>query len=322
MKTNERNDVTEIEAGQKAKKGFFSRLVEGLGKTRKNLISGLDDALFGPSKDLEKIVDELEEVLIKADMGVKTVHSIMKGLRDSIAKGEVKIGKEVKSFLEKETANMLKNGKKEIDIGAASPFVIMVIGVNGSGKTTTIGKLGAQWQGRGKRVLFAAGDTFRAAAAEQLEIWSKRSGADLVRHAPGADPSAVIFDGIQAAKARKCDVVLADTAGRLQNNPNLMEELKKVKRTMGKACPGSPHEVLLVLDCTNGQNAISQAKHFLKEIGVTGLVVTKLDGSSRGGSVVQIVRELNLPIRFIGVGEKTEDLREFDPKEYAAALFS
>ena len=308
--------------GGKANKGLFSRLVEGLAKTRKSLVSGLDEALFGPSKDLEEIVEELEEVLIKADLGVNTVHSIIKELRESISKGEVKIGDGVKKFLKEKISNILKKVDGSLVLDSTSPFVIMVIGVNGSGKTTTIGKLGAQWQGNGKKVLFAAGDTFRAAASEQLDIWAKRSGAELVRHAAGADPSAVIFDGIQAAKSRKCDVVLADTAGRLQNNPNLMEELKKVKRTIGKACPGAPHEVLLVIDSTNGQNAISQAKHFSREIGVTGLVVTKLDGSARGGSVVQIVRELNLPIRFIGVGEKMEDLREFDPGEYAEALFS
>ncbi len=304
------------------KKGLFSKLVKGLSKTRNTISAGLNDALFGASRDLEEIMEELEETLIKADLGVHNVLTILDELRKNIDKGEVKIGSQVKNFLKEKTARLLEEGGGAMQIDSASPFIIMVIGVNGSGKTTTIGKLAAKWSAQGKKMILGAGDTFRAAATEQLEIWAKRSDSEIVKHASGADPSAVIFDAIQAAKARQCDVLLADTAGRLHNNPNLMEELKKVKRVMGKACTGAPHEVLLVIDSTNGQNAISQAKKFTREIGVTGLVITKLDGTARGGAVVQIVRELNLPIRFIGVGEKSEDLREFNPEDYAEALFS
>jgi len=306
---------------QKAK-GLFSRLVSGLSKTRASLASGLAKAVFGTDKDREKIIGKLEEVLIGADMGVRPVLAMMEDLRSRFKKGTIKPGPEVAGYLKTRIADILSQGAGPLALDSAAPFVIMVIGVNGAGKTTTIGKLAAQWQGLGKKVLVAAGDTFRAAALEQLEIWTRRSGAGLVRHASGADPSAVVFDAIEAAKARHCDILLADTAGRLHNNPNLMEELKKMKRVMGKTCPGAPHEILLILDSTNGQNVISQARIFAREIGVTGLAVTKLDGTSRGGAVVPIVQELRLPIRYIGIGEKIEDLRAFHPMEYAEALFS
>lgn len=304
------------------KKGFFSRLREGLSRTRTTLATGLHNTLLCSSQDLDEVLEELEACLLQADIGVNTVLPMLEELREDTINGKVKIGPDVKNYLKAKLAHILSKGEGAIPIDSASPFVIMVIGVNGSGKTTTIGKLAAQWSSQGKKVMLAAGDTFRAAAIEQLEIWSKRADSEFVRHSSGADPSAVIYDAIQAAQSRKCDVVLADTAGRLQNNPNLLEELKKVKRVMGKAFNGAPHEVLLVLDSTNGQNAISQAKHFTREIGVTGLVVTKLDGTAKGGTVVQIIQELNLPVRYIGIGEKTEDLREFNPDEYAEALFS
>ncbi|MBI5184402.1 MAG: signal recognition particle-docking protein FtsY [Nitrospinae bacterium] len=304
------------------KKGFFSRLREGLSKTSATIATGLHNTLLCTSQDLDVVLEELETSLIQADIGVNTVHSMLEDLRVDIQKGKAKIGPDVKNYLKNKIAEILSSGAGAMPMGSAAPFVIMVIGVNGSGKTTTIGKLAAQWSKEGKKVLLAAGDTFRAAAIEQLEIWSERSGTEFVKHSSGADPSAVIYDAIQAAQSRKCDVVLADTAGRLQNNPNLLEELKKVKRVMGKAFQGAPHEVLLVLDSTNGQNAISQAKRFTREIGVTGLVVTKLDGTAKGGTIVQIIQELNLPVRYIGIGEKTEDLREFNPVEYAEALFA
>ncbi len=305
------------------KGGLFSKLAKGLSKTRNALSYGLNKSLFSDShKGLDEIIEELEELLIKADMGIHTVTSLMENLRENASKGNVRIGSEVKDFLKERIVDILKQGEGTIPINNASPFVIMVIGVNGSGKTTTIGKLAVKWSNSGKKVLLAAGDTFRAAAIEQLEIWAKRSNSEFVKHSSGTDPSAVIYDAIQAAQARKCDLLLADTAGRLQNNPNLLEELKKIKRVMGKVYPGAPHETMLVIDSTNGQNAISQAKQFYKDIGVTSLVVTKLDGSAKGGTIVQIIQELKLPIRYIATGEKTEDLQPFDPREYAEALFA
>jgi fused signal recognition particle receptor len=247
----------------------------------------------------------------------------MEGVQKGLKKGDIKEPEKVKEFIQKEILRILKSNEKllSIDFSQTKPFVFMVVGVNGVGKTTTIGKIAHQYSSQGKRVLIGAADTFRAAAVEQLEVWAKRAGADLIKQSKGSDPSAVAFDSIHAAKAREMDLVFIDTAGRLHTKVNLMEELKKVKRIVGRECPGAPHEVLLILDATTGQNAISQAKLFNEAIGVTGIALTKLDGTAKGGIIVGITEELNIPIRYIGVGEGIDDLKEFNASEFVQALF-
>jgi fused signal recognition particle receptor len=273
-------------------------------------------------KRIDPIVfDDLEEVLVEADLGVSTTHAIIEDLRARLSRDALADGLAVRQALEARVAELLARAERPLELGTARPFAVMVIGVNGVGKTTTIGKLAARWRGEGRSVLVAAGDTFRAAAVEQLEIWGRRAGVEVVKQSMGTDASAVVYDAARAARARGVDVLLVDTAGRLHTKVNLMEELKKVRRVLARELPGAPHETLLVLDATTGQNALQQARLFTEEAGVTGLVLTKVDGTARGGVVIAVANELGLPIRFLAVGEKIEDLREFRAREFADALF-
>jgi fused signal recognition particle receptor len=299
--------------------GFFDRLKEGLSKTKQGFVEKVESIFVGRPVDSETL-EELEETLILSDVGAQNAGEIVRRLKEKSERGEMKETGSVKEFLKKEMTSMLGNPHPLVAFGE-KPFVILAVGVNGVGKTTTIGKLAARFRNQGFSVLLAAGDTFRAAAIEQLEIWAGRSDAQFVKHQSGSDPSAVAFDAVEAAKARGVDVVIIDTAGRLHTKSSLMDELKKVKRVCGKAMAGSPHEVLLVVDATNGQNALRQAQLFDEAIGVTGIALTKLDGTAKGGIVFAIKKELNIPVRLIGVGEKIDDLQDFVPAEFVRALF-
>lgn len=299
--------------------GFFDRLKEGLNKTRKGFVEKVESIFTGRTVD-EETLEELEETLILSDVGGNNAAEIIRRMREKAEKGEMKDAGSVKDFLKKEMTSMLGRPQPLVVFGE-KPFVILAIGVNGVGKTTTIGKLASRFRDQGHTVMLAAGDTFRAAAIEQLEIWAGRSGVQLVKHQSGSDPSAVVFDAIEAAKARGIDVVIIDTAGRLHTKSPLMEELKKVKRVCGKAMAGSPHEILLVVDATNGQNALRQAQMFNDAIGVTGIALTKLDGTAKGGIVFAIKKELNIPVKLIGVGEGIDDLQDFVPEDFVRALF-
>jgi len=301
--------------------GFFERLKQGLRKTHEGLVGRIDALLLGKKKIDAATLEELEEILITADIGVATTVELVRSLEQRLNRNELQDGESLKKALREEMLARLERHSAPLDTGSASPFVIMVIGVNGVGKTTTIGKLACKFGAEGKKVLLAAGDTFRAAAVEQLEIWGQRTGVEVVRHKHGADPAAVVFDGCKAAIARKADILIVDTAGRLHTKVNLMEELKKIRRVMGREVPGAPHETLLVLDAATGQNAISQAKLFKEAADVTGIALTKLDGTAKGGIVVAVSSEFDIPVRYIGVGEGVEDLREFDPEQFVQALF-
>jgi len=303
--------------------GFFEKLKNGLSKTHQGLVEQIDRLVLGKKTIDQDLLDELEGLLFAADLGVKASGQLIEGVHQGLKRGELKEPEKVRDFIKQEILRILQAGEKplSIDFSQIKPFVFMVVGVNGVGKTTTIGKIAYQYSSQGKKVLIGAADTFRAAAVEQLQIWANRAGADLIKQSKGTDPSAVAFDSIHAAKARNIDLVFIDTAGRLHTKVNLMEEVKKVKRIIGRECPGAPHEVLLVLDATTGQNAISQAKLFNEAIGVTGIVLTKLDGTAKGGIIVGITQELTIPIRFIGVGEGIDDLREFNASEFVQALF-
>jgi fused signal recognition particle receptor len=303
--------------------GFIEKLKEGLSKTHQGLVEQIDQLVLGKKTIDRDLLDDLEGLLFAADLGVKASSQLIEGVQQGLKRGELREPEKVKEFIKQEILRILQTGEKplSIDFSKIKPFVFMVVGVNGAGKTTTIGKIAHQYSFKGKKVLIGAADTFRAAAVEQLQIWADRVGADLIKQSKGTDPSAVAFDAIHAAKARNIDLVFIDTAGRLHTKVNLMEEVKKVKRIIGRECTGAPHEVLLVLDATTGQNAISQAKLFNEAIGVTGIVLTKLDGTAKGGIIVGITQELNIPIRFIGVGEGIDDLREFNASEFVQALF-
>lgn len=297
--------------------GFFARLKRGLTKTRQFLTTDIDALFFGGATVDRDFLEDLEGLLIAADLGVRTTASLM-GRVEKRA-GKIKVAEELKAVLREEILSLIPV-LPPAETPVVGPRVVMVVGVNGVGKTTTIGKLAARATARGERVLIAAADTFRAAAVEQLEIWAKRAGADFVRHRDNADPAAVAYDGYQAAKSRGIQTVFIDTAGRLHTKVNLMEELKKIKRSLQKIDPNAPHEVLLVLDATTGQNALSQAKLFNEACGVTTLALTKLDGTAKGGVVVSICHEMNIPLRYIGVGESIEDLQTFNPDEFVKAL--
>lgn len=300
--------------------GIFKRLRRGLAKTRTLLTTDLDN-LFAENKGVDdNMLADLEEILITADIGVQTAMALMQ--RVSRKASRIGDAAALKQVLREEILDLLAEKPPQCLAGGARPHVVMVVGVNGVGKTTTIGKLAARFLGEKKKVLIAAADTFRAAAAEQLAIWAERSGADFVRHKDGADPAAVAYDGIEAACARNADVVLVDTAGRLHTKINLMEELKKIKRSIAKIMPDAPHEVLLVLDATTGQNALSQAQLFDEALGVTGIALTKLDGTAKGGIVISIHDRLNIPLQYVGVGETIEDLQVFDPHRFVDALFA
>ncbi len=294
------------------------RFRRGLARTSSALAERIRGAL-GRDRDFEALLEGIEEGLIQSDVGVRTSQDLLDALRRLPSSGRTESG--IRDALRREVLTLLRpSGAPEGDPEVRGPRVFLVVGVNGVGKTTTIGKLAAHFREMGNSVLLVAGDTFRAAAIDQLSVWADRTGAEIVRQAPGADPSAVVFDGIGAAVARGVDVVLVDTAGRLHTKVNLMEELKKVRRTVERQFPGAPHEVLLVLDATTGQNAISQARNFSEAVAVTGVVLTKLDGSARGGMAVAVGRELGLPIRFVGLGETARDLQPFDPEAFAEAL--
>lgn len=310
------------EVVEEKKAGFFSRLKSGLAKTRNSLAGGLDNVVHGQAKVEPGHFDELEEALIIADVGVPTTHFILDTLKQEVAQGRIRNKEDVLVNLKQLMVNILNENQGDAKRSEEKPHIVLVIGVNGSGKTTTIGKLTQKWKNEGKNVLLGAGDTFRAAAIEQMLIWAERVGVPCIHQKSGADPSAVAFDAVQAAVTRKMDVALIDTAGRLQTNTNLMEELKKVKRVIGKVLPGAPHETLLVLDATIGQNSVSQAKLFHEAMEIDGLVMTKLDGTSKGGVLLNITRELKLPVRYIGIGEKADDLQEFDPSTFVEALFA
>jgi fused signal recognition particle receptor len=301
--------------------GFFERLKRGLSKTHENLIGRIDSLVLGKKQIDADTLEELEEILITADIGVATAVELIRILEQRLKRNELTDGEALKRALKEEILARLAWQASPLDTSEASPYVILVIGVNGVGKTTTIGKLAGRFIADGKRVILAAGDTFRAAAAEQLEIWGKRAGADVIRHKEGADPSAVVFDACKAALARKSDILIVDTAGRLHTKVNLMEEMKKIRRVLGREIPGAPHETLLILDAATGQNAISQAKFFKESADVTGIVLTKLDGTAKGGIVVAVSNEFKIPVRFIGVGEAVDDLREFAPAQFVEALF-
>lgn len=303
------------------KKGFFGRLVAGLSRTQSQLVDRFDQALKGRREIDQALYDELEGILLSGDVGIRTTQGLLERMKARASREQLKEPGALRGLLQDEIRGVLRQGDPAIRVEAASPFVILIIGVNGVGKTTTIGKLASHFTRAGKKVVLAAGDTFRAAATEQLEIWAERSGSEIVKAKEGSDPSAVIFDAVTAARARGADVVIADTAGRLHTKSNLMEELKKVTRVSGKAFPGAPHETLLVLDATMGQNALSQARIFHEGCSLTGLVLTKLDGTAKGGVVVGIVDELKLPVKFIGVGEKVDDLQPFDAEQFVTALF-
>jgi fused signal recognition particle receptor len=304
------------------KKGFFHRLKEGLFRTHQGMVSKIDQLLSGKKKIDDLLLEELEEILITSDIGVKTTRQLLEKVLEKVKRKELEDADHLKKALQEEMFLILRQQENPLDISSANPFVIMVIGVNGTGKTTTLSKMAQKFKGQGKSVLLVAGDTFRAAAIEQLEIWGQRVGCEVIKHQSGSDPSAVVFDALKAGKARGSDIIIVDTAGRLHTKVNLMEELKKVKRVMAREVPNSPHEILLVLDATTGQNAISQAKMFNRELGVTGIVLTKLDGTAKGGILVSLSDELKIPIRYIGIGEKADDLREFNARDFVDALFS
>jgi fused signal recognition particle receptor len=309
--------VAEPETTEKAGK----TLSQGLARTKAGFVARLGQ-LFKRTQTIdENIIGDLEEALFTADIGVRTSQRLVDSVHQSLAAGQLVDSEQVWGQLKSEIRQTLSLDAKPLDLDAASPYVIMVVGVNGAGKTTTIGKLASLYMKQGKRVLLAAGDTFRAAAVEQLEVWGERAGVPVVRGKEAQDPSSVIFDACQRAKDEGYDVIIADTAGRLQAKKELMDELSKVHRVIGKALPGAPHSVWLVLDATVGQNAISQAKEFGKTVDLTGLVLTKLDGTAKGGVVIGICDEMRLPVRYIGIGEQVEDLRAFDPMAFADALF-
>ena len=299
--------------------GFFNKIAEGLKKTRDSMMGKVDALLNSFTKIDEDFFDELEESLIMADVGAVTSARICENLRKKVKEEGLSDPTAVKGALKEIIAQMLA-GDEALNI-STKPSIILVIGVNGVGKTTTIGKLAHNLHEDGKKVLLAAADTFRAAAIDQLQIWADRAGVDLVKHGEGSDPAAVVFDAINAGKARGCDVVICDTAGRLHNKKNLMDELSKIARVIDREAPGCAKEVLLVLDATTGQNALNQAKLFQEAAGLTGIILTKLDGTARGGVVIGIKEELNIPIKYIGVGEQIDDLRPFDSKEFVEALF-
>jgi len=301
-------------------KGLFSRLKNGLAKTRKQFVGTLDNLFYGDKEIDEEFLEELEEILLTSDLGVKTSYRLFSQIEEKVSHKELENPAHLRDFLQNEIGTILKRSETSWEIDQ-KPYVIMTIGVNGVGKTTTIGKLASIFTKQKKKVVLGAADTFRAAAVEQLMVWAERAKVPIIKQNMGADPAAVAFDTVQSAIKREADVVIIDTAGRLHTKVNLMDELKKIQRVLGKALPGAPHEVLLVLDANTGQNAISQAQMFHQEIGVTGLVMTKLDGTAKGGVIVGVCDELKVPVRYIGIGESIADLRAFDSSDFVNALF-
>ncbi len=301
---------------------MFKRLKEKISRSRNGFIKQLDELFLGKKEISPELLEEIEEILVMADMGISTVQYILERLQEEVDRGEVSDPKALRNRLKELIKSIFpKAEKEETEEFTEKPHVILVVGVNGVGKTTTIAKLAWRFKQKGKEVILIAADTFRAAAVEQLEKWGERIGVQVVSQASGADPSAVAFDGLEAAKAKGADVAIVDTAGRLHTQVNLMKELEKVRRVIGKKVPGAPHETLLVLDATTGQNALSQAKTFCEATDVTGIALTKLDGTAKGGIVASIANDLKIPIKYIGIGEQMEDLRPFDPDQFVEALF-
>ncbi len=300
---------------------LLDRLKTGIQKTRSGLVDRIEEVISGRKEIDADLLEELEYTLITADLGVRTVQEILDSIRDKVDRRSTGDAAEIRNLIREHLLEVLRHSESPLRIVSQPPAVVMVVGINGAGKTTTIGKLANRFLGEGRKVLLCAADTFRAAAIEQLEVWAQRAGVDMIKQKTGSDPSAVVFDALQAAKARGVDYVIVDTAGRLHTKENLMAELDKMRRTCQRVIPGSPHEVWLVLDATTGQNGLEQARKFTESAGVTGIVLTKLDGTAKGGVVVAIARELNLPIRFIGVGEKIEDLLPFESDKFVSSLF-
>ena len=299
--------------------GLFAKIKEGLKKTRENVSTSIEKMLHSFQKIDDELFEELEELLVLGDVGVPTAERICEECRRQVKERNISDPEEIYGLIQEITADMMRGGEA-LDV-STKPSVVLVIGVNGVGKTTTIGKLAYRLKGEGKRVILAAADTFRAAAIEQLEVWAERSGCDLIRQGEGSDPASVVFDAISAAKARGADVVICDTAGRLHNKKNLMAELEKINRIIDRELPGAAKEVLLVLDAATGQNAVNQAREFQNAAHITGIVLTKLDGTPKGGVVIAIREDLKIPVKFIGVGEQLDDLQPFDADEFAKALF-
>lgn len=319
--------------------GFFKRLKEkitsqteavtqkfkeGLEKTRNSFTEKVNDLVSRYRKVDEEFFEELEEILIQADVGVNTVLELVEDIKTEAKRRKLEDSSEIRPLISEKLTQLLQKAEEDNSLRMAESglTVILVVGVNGVGKTTTIGKLSHRLKSQGKKIVLAAGDTFRAGAIEQLEVWGQRAGVDVVKHKEGSDPAAVVYDAIQAAKSREADVLICDTAGRLQNKTNLMEELNKVYRVVQREVPGAPHETLLVLDSTTGQNALSQARTFGQSAGVTGLVLTKLDGTAKGGIVIAIRNELDIPVKFVGLGEQMDDLQEFDAAQFIHGLFA
>ncbi len=308
---------------EEQKPSFIERMKEAVSRTRENLAEHIEEVV-SIGKEIDRAtLDDLEATLIGADLGTTTTHEVLEKLRDKTERKQIKDVNELKRLLKEELLAILTStGSQTVTKVDGTPEVILVVGVNGTGKTTTIGKLAHVFRAQGKTVLLCAADTFRAAAIEQLEIWGQRTGTEVIKTKAGGDPSAVLFDALQSATARQTDYVIVDTAGRLHTKQNLMLELEKMKRTAQRIVPGAPHETLLVMDATTGQNGLQQARQFTQSAGITGIVLTKLDGTAKGGVVVAISRELGLPVRFVGVGEKAGDLLPFDPKEFVESLFA
>jgi fused signal recognition particle receptor len=301
---------------------LLERLKDSVGKTRSQLATRVEQLLAGERRIDPQLLAELENALLAADLGVRTTHEILQAVRDKVERNALADAAQLKAELKSQLLGILEKSPASPNGAAeASPHVIFVVGVNGTGKTTTIGKLAHRLREEGRSVLLCAADTFRAAATEQLDIWASRVGAEVVKQKPGADPAAVVYDALAAARARSTDAVIVDTAGRLHTKSNLMAELEKMKRTAAKLVPGAPHDILLVMDATTGQNGLAQAREFTAQVGVTGIVLTKLDGTAKGGIVVAIVRELGLPIRYVGTGEKADDLVPFDAPTFVNSLF-
>lgn len=320
IKSEEPSEEALENQGNEKPKGIFSRLLEGLSKTKDNITGRIDSILNSYTKIDEDLLEELEEILITADVGVNTTMIIIDQLRDMIKERGVKDPMQVRGLLKEIVEDILSQGNSKLDINP-TPAVIVMVGVNGVGKTTTIGKLAQRYKDDGKKVMLAAADTFRAAASEQLEIWANRVGVDIIKHGEGADPGAVIFDAIKASQARGVDLLICDTAGRLHNKTNLMNELGKIFKIIEREYPEAKKEILLVVDATTGQNAVSQAKTFKEVANITGIALTKLDGTAKGGVVLAVKSELDVPVKLIGVGESVEDLQDFDPKAFTEALF-
>lgn len=301
--------------------GFFNRLKAGLSKTREGFVNKVNNLVTGRTRIDDEFYEELEEILIQSDVGVETTLNLVEKVREAARERKASSGEEVKEILKEEIEAILSAGNTGLNMQENDLTVILVVGVNGAGKTTTIGKLAANFKNEGKSVVLAAADTFRAAAIDQLEIWAQRSGADLIKHQEGSDPAAVAFDGLKAAQSRQADVLIIDTAGRLQNKKNLMNELNKIFRVLQREVPEIPHEVLLVIDATTGQNALSQAMVFKEAANVTGVVLTKLDGTAKGGVIIPVADQMGIPVKYIGVGEGIDDLKPFSAKDFVAALF-